>query len=344
MPNIAIVGAGSAGLAAAWSHRQSGHDVTLFEKSRGLSGRAATRRRGECCYDHGANFFRTEDSEIHDLIHHRLPTDELVEIPGPVWTFDGAGKRTPGDDAQNALPKYTYRKGISTLGKLLAAASDPTIHRQTLITKLTHQDGEWFLEDEQEEIHGPFTHLLLTPPAPQTAALVNTISGQEPILYPLRTALGACEYHQQFSFILGFDQRLPRPDPFHALVNTDQQHALSWVSFEDDKPGHVPDGESVLMAQLSPSWSAHHYDTPPDQLLPEVLTHLATLLPDLPPPTWWDSQRWRYAHPAKALDLATLEAVASINLHLAGDALVGRGRIPLALKSGLEAARTIAAD
>ena len=122
MPHVAIVGAGCAGLAAAWSLARAGHQCTVFEKSRGFSGRAATRRRGDSCYDHGANFFRTEDPEIHDLIHRQLPTNELVSIPGPVWTFDHDSRTTPGDEQQNALPKFTYRQGISTLGKLLGTA------------------------------------------------------------------------------------------------------------------------------------------------------------------------------------------------------------------------------
>ncbi|GAB6880489.1 hypothetical protein JCM17823_27630 [Halorubrum gandharaense] len=35
--------------------------MTLLEKSRGVGGRAATRRRNGCRYDHGANYVNPDD-------------------------------------------------------------------------------------------------------------------------------------------------------------------------------------------------------------------------------------------------------------------------------------------
>ncbi|MDX1531103.1 MAG: NAD(P)-binding protein, partial [Rhodothermales bacterium] len=62
---LAIIGAGAAGLAAAFGLRDSGVAVTLFEKSRGVSGRAATRRRtadGQTWrYDHGAQYVKAPE-------------------------------------------------------------------------------------------------------------------------------------------------------------------------------------------------------------------------------------------------------------------------------------------
>ena len=84
MNRVAIIGAGLSGLAAGWELSRRGLDVVVFEKSRGLSGRAASRGHGAVRYDHGANFFRTSDPEVYTLVHEVLPTDDLVEIPGGV--------------------------------------------------------------------------------------------------------------------------------------------------------------------------------------------------------------------------------------------------------------------
>ncbi|MFO8005299.1 NAD(P)-binding protein [Thioalkalivibrio sp.] len=54
---IAIIGAGRAGLSAANRLREAGADCTVFEKSRGLGGRMATRRVGSLQFDHGAQYF-----------------------------------------------------------------------------------------------------------------------------------------------------------------------------------------------------------------------------------------------------------------------------------------------
>ena len=59
--HVAIIGAGMAGLAAARALTQAGHTVTLFEKSRGVGGRVATRRIGDCIVDHGAQNIKPQD-------------------------------------------------------------------------------------------------------------------------------------------------------------------------------------------------------------------------------------------------------------------------------------------
>ena len=41
---IAIIGAGIAGVTCAHECLKKGHDVTLFDKSRGVSGRSTTKR------------------------------------------------------------------------------------------------------------------------------------------------------------------------------------------------------------------------------------------------------------------------------------------------------------
>jgi renalase len=56
--DIAIIGAGIAGLACAQRLQDGGCSVTLFDKGRGAGGRMATRRVttpfGEIAFDHGA--------------------------------------------------------------------------------------------------------------------------------------------------------------------------------------------------------------------------------------------------------------------------------------------------
>ncbi|MBT4205492.1 MAG: NAD(P)-binding protein, partial [Proteobacteria bacterium] len=56
MKNIAIIGAGLSGLVAAQQLGSVAH-VTIFEKSKGVGGRIATRRSGLYSFDHGAQFF-----------------------------------------------------------------------------------------------------------------------------------------------------------------------------------------------------------------------------------------------------------------------------------------------
>ena len=95
---IAIVGAGVAGLAAALRLTEAGEKVVVYEKSRGLSGRAATRTKEGCRYDFGANYFKVGCNEVAKLVFKTLPTE------GPAGTT-----ATASAPLENALP----RKGAS---------------------------------------------------------------------------------------------------------------------------------------------------------------------------------------------------------------------------------------
>ena len=344
MSDIAIIGAGVSGLTAAYELSRAGHRVVVLEKSRGLSGRAGTRRHGAVSVDHGANFFRTKDPEIAHLIHEVLPTDELVEVSGEVWTFDHSGTILRGDAVQNGEPKYSYRRGINTLGKLLQVASGAEIRREVHIASLEREEEHWLLRDSRGTSHGLFDVVITTAPAPQSMQLLRASEIAEPLLTTLLDALRVSRYHAQFSFILGYDESLSPSRGFHALVNSDGTHAVSWLSFEEDKPGHVPLGASVLVVQMSPSWTSRRIECPPEDILPEVLEKVSALVPEVEEkPDWWDSQCWMLASPRSAVDLGSLRTGEKENLFFAGDGLCGRGRVPLAMSSGLESARRVMA-
>ena len=93
--NLAIVGAGASGAAAAYRLRETDYDVTVFEKSRGVCGRAATRRKHGCTYDHGANYVKSGSDRVDRLLTETLSSDGLADIEAPVWTFGADGEITP---------------------------------------------------------------------------------------------------------------------------------------------------------------------------------------------------------------------------------------------------------
>ena len=66
--DVAIVGAGLAGLAAAGDLLTEGKSVLLIDKSRGVGGRMATRRHGETRIDHGAQFFTARTERFQAIV------------------------------------------------------------------------------------------------------------------------------------------------------------------------------------------------------------------------------------------------------------------------------------
>lgn len=126
--------------------------------------------------------------------------------------------------------------------------------------------------------------------------------------------------------------------PYYALVNTDKEHDISWLSREECKPGHVPDGESLLIAQMSPEWSNTRYNESSEVIADETADLTAGLLDDdrLAAPDWTDSRGWRLAQPDSKPDGEPLSRAENHGLFFAGDWVEGEGRVHLALRSGLD--------
>jgi renalase len=337
-PRIGIVGAGAAGAAAAYALRDADATVTIIEKSGGVCGRAATRRKDGCRYDHGANYVTDPDEWTASLIRG-LETGGLADIEEPVWTFDADGEIAEGhgDDGR----KWTWSEGITQLAKRLLARTDATVHRRTRVASIERTEGTWRLTDTDGADHGPFDSLLLTPPAPQTADLLRATTWEDDRLDPLVDAVDAVPYRTIRTLVLHYPFR--ESYPWYALVNTDKEHEVGWLSREECKPGHVPDGESLLVVQMSPAWSESHYDDPLDDAAAAAADHAASLLGDdrYGTPDWVDDQGWRYALPDAAAEAEPLRAVESAGLYAAGDWVAGEGRVAAALRNGHAAGERI---
>jgi hypothetical protein len=339
---IAIIGAGVAGLAAARALRlrQPGSAITIYEKSRGLGGRAATRRRGVYAFDHGAQIFKAPGDAMLRLVREELPAGDLFDVGRPVWLFDAAGAIAEGDAELNAEPQWNYRDGINRLGKLLADGAD--VRREVRIGALRRASGAWRLVDEQGQEVGSADRVLLTAPAPQSAAIVAASDIPAALRDTLGAALDQARYRRCISFALAYEQPLDRP--FYALLNADRRHPIAWLGLEHTKGIlRCPARQSLLIAQLAPEYSLAQWETPAEELAPAIAEMVSALLgEDLRRPALFDRQGWRYALPDSAADADALAAGAEAGLFFAGDFLTRQGRVHLAIESGRQAAEKIA--
>ncbi len=75
-----------------------GHQVVVFEKSRDVGGRAATRRLQGCVVDHGAQYLRLPDDlpDLRRLVLTDLSREGLTTIVRPVWSGPSRGTTTSG--------------------------------------------------------------------------------------------------------------------------------------------------------------------------------------------------------------------------------------------------------
>lgn len=340
--DLAIVGAGASGAAAAYRLKETDCDVTVFEKSRGVCGRAATRRNNGCRYDHGANYVKSGSERVDRLLTETLPTEGLVDIEEPVWTFGSDGDIGPGEERDER--KWTYEAGITQLAKRLFAEADAEIRFETRIERLDREGTDWRLHDTDGGGLGSFDAVLLTPPAPQTADLLAASSWADPRLETLHDAVDAVPFRTIYTVVLNYDFELDYP--WYALLNTDREHEVGWLAREELKPGHVPDGQTLLIAQMSPAWSVERYDDPSDEVKADAAGLVADLLDGerLADPQWTDRQGWRYALPDDGAETEALRTTEDAGLYVAGDWTVGEGRVHRAVETGLDAAERIADD
>ena len=112
---IAVIGAGIAGITCARTLVQAGHEVTVFEKSRGVGGRMATRSTAFGTFDHGTQYFTVRDPRFEQA----LATTPSVCKPWSATTvrvLDELGRVT-----SNGLPvrepHWVPRPGMNALVK-----------------------------------------------------------------------------------------------------------------------------------------------------------------------------------------------------------------------------------
>jgi predicted NAD/FAD-dependent oxidoreductase len=341
---VAIVGAGAAGAGAAYALRETETAVTVLEKSRGVGGRAATRRRNDCVYDHGANYTKPDDARVRTLIEELLDTEGLTDIDEAIWTFDQEGEISEGKDEDDH--KWTYEEGLTQLAKRLFDRTDADVRTETRVEGIERNgdgdEGNWQPVDADGEALGSYDAVVLTPPAPQTAEIVDSSALDEGLRGELVEEIGSVSYRTQITAVLHYPFAID--PPYYALVNTDHDHDIAWLSREECKAGHVPDGECLLIAQMAPGWSLERYEEPEAEITGAAADLVGELFDEerFTDPDWTDIQHWRFALPEGEANADVLAGAEDEGLFFAGDWVVGEGRVHEALGNGLEVGEQVA--
>ncbi len=339
--SVAIVGAGVSGLGAAYALRRAGLRAAVFERAATIGGRVATVERGPVRFDTGAQFLRTDTPGSEEIILRKLPRGDLIDIPGEVRPFAADGTIGEGDPAQNGQPKWVYRRGLVQLAWLLHEASGATVHLNTGIAGLSREGDGWSLSLARGAEAGPFAAVILAAPGSASAAILDgstrlpatVAAGQPPSL----------RYRAIVSVTWGYAGESGGPAGCYALVNSDRGHAISWLAFEDRKPGYAPAGAGMLTAQMADSWSRPRMALSDGALAAEAKLSALGLLKGWSGETRWSHvTRWAEALPEGTLDERAVHAYETGGLFFTGDAFTG-GRAHLALEHGVGVGERVAA-
>lgn len=331
-PKGCVVGAGIAGAGAAYALEEAA-DVTVFEAGT-VGGRMVAGHRDGCVYDYGANYVDPPNDRVEERFRSVVGED-LAETTGDVWIFDESGDIEEGRPNQGV--KLSGRDGIDRVVQAFLDASGATVHEHTPVEHLTRSEDGWRVTADGD--HVACDALVVTPPTWDLLANADWTAD-------FRDDLVAARKRQSYRTIDSVALHYPFEIdiPYYALVNTDKEHAVGWLSRDSCKPGHVPDGEEILIVQLSPAWAAGRPDATPAEAADAASTHAATLLGDdrLTEPDWWEHERFTNALPGDRINPALFEYALEHDLGLAGDWFAGTGRTHAALETGLDAGRRLA--
>ncbi len=296
---IAIIGAGMAGLTCANQLISAGHEVILFEKSRGLGGRVCTRRSSDAHYDHGAQYFTCRDPAF------QLEVDSWRQS-GVIAAWEGKFALWTNGQFQPTLShatRWVATPTMSALGRFLAKGL--TVQLESRVSRLEYDGGEWSVHLTDETVVQGFTTCIITCPGPQASALI-------PKGHPLAPLARQLEYGPCWAGLFAFDDVVPSPfDAFHV-----DDHPLSWAARNNSKPGR-PTGERWVV-HASPAWSAANLELDTHQAGQALLRAFVGIIPCQPSKV--STHRWRYALSRVRRGHAA-EFDAGTRLGLCGDAL-----------------------
>lgn len=341
---VAIIGTGMAGLGAARALLQAGCHVNLYEKSRRVGGRVATRRVEGCIFDHGAQILKTTGFALDVLMREQLPSTGLLEVTAPIVPFAPDGTRRAIDPLRGSEPKYAYAEGITILPKMMATNCKEiggVFFMETHIARFEERSSGVTLFDLNGGKVGEADALVITAPAPQTADMIEASEMRDPSAKASQiSALRTVMYRPCLSVLLGYE-RFKSANDVYALIAEDKNSPLLWAAFEAMKSHtRAPKGETLLIAQFGGNFSREKYDCPDEVVIQETLRALRPLFgaESDSPLSFAEVKRWRYSQPIGMVAFSTVNPAPSLVV-VAGDALrPDNGRVHQAYESGLEAA------
>ncbi len=319
---IAVIGAGMAGLSAATALTQAGHKVVLYDKSRGSGGRMSTKRTDSGDLDLGAQYFTARDHHFRDALQTWLDRGWVAQWSPRLYVRNDNDLREAPDDQQRFVgtPRMTSLSRGLLEGLQLVSQTRIDSVRQTA-------DERWELVDNAGAVHGPFNRVVVAVPAPQAL----------PLLAPapqLAQAASQVEMQPGWTLALAFAEPLDTAvDACFVRVG-----ALDWISRNSSKPGRR--GLDSWVLQSNPRWAMGNLDTDNAEVSRQLCAAFADVLGiDLPPPVFEHAHRWLYARSPATCNWGALAAPEK-GFYVCGDWCLG-GRLENAWLSGQQAAHTL---
>lgn len=320
---VAVIGAGVSGLTCARSLKDQRFAVEVFDKARGVGGRASTRRMEDgSTFDHGAQYFTARDPRFEEQVRQ--------------WEEDGVVARWEGsivgitrgkvERRSETTLRYVGTPTMNAICKALAQSCD--VQLEALVGPIRKSKDHWQLTDTQGNEFGTFDFVVITTPPAQAVMLLAEVPtlAEKAQQVPMK---GCWAVMAQFADRLDVSWD-------GAFVN---DSPLSWLARNSNKPERNSDLE-LWVLHASPEWTEARLNATPETVSGDLLQAFQECIGrQRVSPLYAKAHRWLYAIPPEPLDVGAIVSDRD-RVILCGDWCQG-SRVEGAYLSGLAASEAI---
>lgn len=338
--HFAIIGAGIAGITCARTLVQAGHQVTVFEKSRGPGGRMSTRNTPFGGFDHGTQYFTIRDDRFQQAI---------LTAPGVCKPWSANAVRVldaMGRVVEAALPHrekhWVAKPGMNALVKAWAQPLQEVIQLETRVMRIERDalnKKQWQLHTDGAEnshhVFGGFDGVLMAIPPLQAQELLRTSALMPAMVKQLNPVQVAPCWTLMVAYPNAAQSITLGPQWNAARSN---HHRVAWLARESSKPGREQVERWTI--QASAAWSQEHLEDAPERVQAKLLKAFSEITGIRATPAHADVHLWRYAKTLQPLAQTHLWD-AKQGLGICGDWCIGH-RAEDGFVSGLELSLAVA--
>lgn len=299
-PRVAIVGAGLTGLSIARRFVEAGIETQLFDKSRGVSGRMATRRLElnglNLRFDHGSPFLTSPQMQA---------ISELTNSPPDPVRFAVAAPSELGGESVISIAD-----GLNHVGKWLARGLE--IHLNQPVSEILPSESarQWQIVTGNHVVPDDF-HLVITTTPPRQASEILRSSDSAVV-----ATLDAIEPQGCWSLMLVTKPSLPL-----GLVSHPEGEIIERVINENAK-GRSSEHLGLYTVHAKRPWSQRHMEAPKVDVQAAMIEALQSLGLDSGNILHAQLHRWLYAGVIQPLGQPYLADIQR-SLYCAGDWCLG---------------------
>lgn len=320
--DVAVIGAGIAGLTCAQQLHKAGYSTVVVDKSRGVGGRAATRRVNGTRADHGLRYLEPLGERVQQLIDV-LKARHILQC----WT-----------DLESQNLRYVAPDGMSAIAKFLATDLELKLDRRVESITLK-KDNIWHLAFEATPETLAASSVVVAIPAPQALMLLEPLA-QTILPATFLDSLRGVEFDPCLTVIAGYPNSTPL-DFSWKDISFPPNSDLSWIGLDSSK--RINSQAPVFVLHSSALFAKENLEAPDLNLIGQHLLSRAAaelMLPWIDAPDWFQVHRWRYAFPSRPLSEICLDSKLWQPLICCGD-WCGGNLVESALVSAIAAASGI---